>query len=57
MPTQATIRPFAPEDLDGVVALLGDHLPNRPAADLARFLRATLLDDPWADPELPSLVA
>src|SRR3954447_3580945 len=57
MPAQATIRPFGREDLTAVAGLLGGHLPNRPAADLAGFLRATLLDDPWADPELPSLVA
>src|SRR3954451_1197182 len=57
MPAQAPIRPFGREDLTAVAGLLGAHLPNRPAADLAGFLRATLLDDPWADPELPSLVA
>src|SRR5919202_1469489 len=57
MPAQATIRAFEPDDLGAVAALLRAHLPNAPAADLERFLAATLLEDPWADPELPSLVA
>src|SRR3954470_11318274 len=57
MPPQATIRPFAPGDLAGVAALLRAHLPSPPAPDLERFLAATLLEDPWAAPELPSLVA
>src|SRR3954454_14769558 len=57
MPPQATIRPFAPGDLAGVAALLRAYLPSPPAPDLERFLAATLLEDPWADPELPSLVA
>src|SRR3954451_12274026 len=57
MPPQATIRPFAPGGLAAVAALLGAHLASPPAPDLERFLAATLLEDPWADPELPSLVA
>src|SRR3954470_21557346 len=57
MPPQATIRPFAAEDLAGVAALLRAHLLPHPAPNLERFLTATLLEDPWADPELPSLVA
>jgi hypothetical protein len=56
MPDQALIRPFAPEDLGAVAALLRAHL-GPPAPDLERFLAATLLEDPWADPEMPSLVA
>src|SRR4051794_6909265 len=57
MPPQATIRPFAPADLAAVAGLLRAHLAPAPAPDLERFLAATLIDDPWADPELPSLVA
>jgi hypothetical protein len=57
MPAHATIRPLEPADLGAVAALLRAHLPNPPAADLERFLAATLFEDPWADPELPSLVA
>src|SRR3954469_6122202 len=53
----ATIRPLARDDLPAVGALLSAHLAPPPAPDLERFLAATLLDDPWADPELPSLVA
>src|SRR3954453_8614157 len=57
MPPQATIRPFAAEDLAGVAALLRAHLLPHPAPNLERFLTATLLEDPWADHELPSLGA
>jgi hypothetical protein len=53
----AEIRPFAPDDLGAVAALLRAHLAPPPARDLERFLAATLLQDPWADPEMPSLVA
>jgi hypothetical protein len=52
----AEIRPFAPEDLSAVAALLRAHL-GLPVPDVERFLAATLLEDPWADPEMPSLVA
>src|SRR4051812_50177227 len=57
MAPQPTIRPFERGDLGGVAALLRAHLVPAPATDLERFLTATLLEDPWADPELPSLVA
>jgi hypothetical protein len=57
MPGQTEIRPFAADDLLAVAALLRSEFGHPPAADLERFLRATLLEDPWADPELPSLVA
>src|SRR4051812_27190520 len=57
MAPQPTIRPFERGDLGGVAALLRAHLVPAPATDLERFLAATLLGDPWADPELPSLVA
>src|SRR3954467_15822685 len=53
----ATIRPLIREDLPAVVALLRAHMAPPPAADLARFLTATLFEDPWAEPALPSLVA
>jgi hypothetical protein len=52
----AEIRPFAPDDLGAVAALLRAHL-GLPVPDVERFLAATLLEDPWADPEVPSLVA
>jgi hypothetical protein len=57
VPGQAAIRPLTPGDVPAVAALLRAHLGPPPAPDLERFLEATLLEDPWADPELPSLVA
>src|SRR3954452_13172150 len=53
----ATIRPLARDDLPAVGALVSARLAPPPARDLERFLAATLFEDPWADPELPSLVA
>src|SRR4051812_20527356 len=53
----ATIRPLIREDLPGVAALLRAHMAPPPAQGLERFLTATLLEDPWAEPALPSLVA
>src|SRR4051812_2001427 len=53
----ATIRPLVRDDLPAVAALLRAHMAPAPADDLERFLDATLFADPWADPELPSLVA
>jgi predicted N-acetyltransferase YhbS len=53
----ATIRPLAREDLPAVAALLRAHLAVLPTRDVEPFLAATLFDDPWADRELPSLVA
>ncbi len=53
----ATIRAVTRRDLPAVAALCHRHLPGRPAPDLEGFLTATLFDDPWADPELPSLLA
>src|SRR3954462_12807020 len=53
----ARIRPLARDDVPDVAALLRAHMPAPPARDLVRFLEATVFEDPWADPELPSLVA
>src|SRR3954447_11506376 len=53
----ARIRPLARDNLPAVAALLRAHMSPPPAEDLVRFLDATLFADPWADPELPSLVA
>jgi hypothetical protein len=50
-----TIRRLQASDLSGVVALMRAHLP--PPVHEERFLAASLLDGPGADPELPSLVA
>lgn len=52
----ATIRPLERTDLPAVAALLRDHLDG--TADVnEELLKATLIDDPWADPRTPSLVA
>jgi hypothetical protein len=49
------IRPFARDDLGAVSDLLQRHLPGW--AHDRGFLSRTLVDSPWADPDLPSLVA
>lgn len=52
----ASIRPLVHADVPLVAALLRRHLHG--SFELhERFLAATLLDDPWTDSELPSLVA
>jgi hypothetical protein len=54
----AEIRPFEPSDLAAAATLLRGTLPDWMSDEqVPRFLTATLLDDPWADPEIPSLVA
>jgi Acetyltransferase (GNAT) family len=54
----AEIRPLDRADLQAVTALLGANLPAWTAeGQIPQFLQATLFDHPWADPELPSLVA
>src|SRR5512133_238608 len=54
----AEIRPLQQSDLPAVSALLGANLPAWAAAEhVPSFLHATLIDDPWSDPELPSLVS
>ncbi|HEX2358903.1 MAG TPA: hypothetical protein VHH72_03710 [Solirubrobacterales bacterium] len=51
----ATIRSFEPDDLPAVRALMG---ADPPGWDLdERLLLGTLVDHPWTDSELPSLVA
>jgi GNAT superfamily N-acetyltransferase len=54
------VRPLESADIPAVadlfrVAMGPDNLLSRPW--LAEFLRETLLESPWADPEIPSLVA
>lgn len=49
------IRAMADRDLQAVTALLDAHLPDW-GGD-RELLGATMLDHPWADPELSSLVA
>lgn len=52
----ATIRPLERADLPSVARLLRQHLEG--SFELHEgFLAATLVDHPWADPEIPSLVA
>ncbi|MDD7940820.1 GNAT family N-acetyltransferase [Actinomycetospora lutea] len=52
------IRPLERRDLDDVAALfdqvMGTGTSSR--AQIARYFERTLLDDPWADPDIPSLV-
>jgi hypothetical protein len=54
----AEIRPLEAADLPAVTALFEANLPAWTLKGrLSEFLQATLLDDPWRDDELPSLVA
>jgi GNAT superfamily N-acetyltransferase len=54
----AEIRPFERADLSAVSSLVRGTLPESMAdEEIPGFLAATLLDDPWTDVELPSLVA
>jgi hypothetical protein len=53
------IRPLEREDLAEVARLYGAVMASRDAAsdaEVAQFFARTLLEQPWADPELPSLV-
>lgn len=52
---KATVRPLDRADLPQVKALLDSHLGEW-GGD-ASLLASTLIDYPWADPEMPSLVA
>lgn len=55
----AGIRPFQEEDIDDVARLWDSVLRSSSSlasSDTCGFLRRTLLSNPWADPELPSLV-
>jgi hypothetical protein len=49
------IRSLTAEDLPAIAALLDAHLSGWSGDQ--RFLRETVLEHPWADPELTSLVA
>lgn len=51
----ASIRPFERADLPAVAALMEARLPGWRQDE--SFLAKTFVDHPWADPELPSLVA
>jgi hypothetical protein len=51
----ATIRSFDPDDLPAVQALMRADPPGWTADE--RLLKGTLIEHPWADPDLPSLVA
>ena len=52
------IRPLQPADLPGVTPLVRTILPQWMADEqIPGFLTSTLIEDPWADPELPALVA
>jgi hypothetical protein len=50
-----TIRPFERADLPAVTALMEARLPGWLWGE--SLLAETLVDHPWADPEIPSLVA
>ena len=51
----ASIRAFTRADLPAVAALMEERFPTWRYDE--SFLAATLIDHPWADPELPSYVA
>lgn len=52
------IRPLERSDLPQVNVLLQEYVPGwSDSGHGAQFIAATLLDHPWADEELPSLVA
>jgi hypothetical protein len=54
----AEIRPLERSDLPTVVALLHTDLTAAtPKEEMARSITGTMIDSPWADEELPSLVA
>jgi hypothetical protein len=54
------IRPFEADDVEAVAALYSHIMLKRsghPAPDVVAFLHHTLVDGPWQDRELPSLVS
>lgn len=56
---RARVRPLAAGDMPGVLALYGRVFPNHTGLsprETARYLETILCRNPWADPELPSLV-
>lgn len=58
MGADGTIRQVRREDLSEFVTSLGSQFSSAPIAParLRAFLERTLIDSPWADPEIPSLV-
>lgn len=53
----SAIRPVERDDLPAVAALYERVMrPDYPVSGLAEFFARTLLDHPWVDPEIPSLV-
>jgi predicted N-acetyltransferase YhbS len=53
------IRPLEHDDLPAVAALYADFVnwgPGKPMPGFIEFFRSTLLEHPFADPEIPSLV-
>ncbi len=60
VPDGMSVRPLHGTDLPSVAALLRETLrlgPRRMEPALAAFLGRTLLEQPWADPEIQPLVA
>ena len=55
----SAIRPFERDDLEQVAALyeLVMRSGGRPPPGLGPYLQRVLIDQPWADPEIPSLVS
>jgi hypothetical protein len=56
----AAVRPLERSDLPAVAALFRETFgagPRQAEPALAAFFERTLLDQPWADPEIPPLVA
>jgi hypothetical protein len=59
-PVRTLIRPVETADLAAVATLVRETLhAGGPGSEpaLAAFFRRTLIEQPWADPEIPSLVA
>jgi len=53
----SAIRPFARNDLEEVAALYELVMRSGGPPGLAAYLQRVLIDQPWADPEIPSLVS
>jgi len=59
-PAKATLRIFTEDDVPGAAALFARVYPERrwrSQAAYEAYLRETLFDNPWRDPEVPSWVA
>lgn len=50
------VRPMELADVPQVARLVAPMTESRSERDLARFLEQALFAQPWADPEIPSLV-